>query len=87
MKDIDKNSLNEALARNTLDDIPAPKSNAKEIIGLTKNSGRITGYQRRTPYRLCHIWNSESHQATARICTRDSLSPQAHRYKDSTLRL
>ena len=45
MKDIDKNSLNEALARNTLDDIPAPKSNAKEIIGLTKNSGRLTGYQ------------------------------------------
>ena len=37
MKDIDKNSLDEALARNTLDDIPAPKSNAKEIIGLTKN--------------------------------------------------
>ena len=43
--------------------------------------------KRRTPYRLCHIWSSESRQETARICTRDSLSPQAHRYKDSTLRL
>ena len=45
MKDIDKDTLDEALARNTLDDIPTPKSDAKEIIGLVKNSGRITGYQ------------------------------------------
>lgn len=45
MKDIDKNVLDEALARNTLDDIPQAKSDAKEIIGLVKNSGRITGYQ------------------------------------------
>ena len=35
----------EALARNTLDDIPSAKSDAKEIIGLVKSSGRITGYQ------------------------------------------
>lgn len=45
MKDIDKDILSEALARNTLDDIPEAKSNAKEIVGLVKNSGRITGYQ------------------------------------------
>ena len=38
-------TLGEALARNTLDDIPQPKSDAKEIVGLVKSSGRITGYQ------------------------------------------
>ncbi len=45
MKDIDKNILSEALARNTLDDIPKAKSDAKEIVGLVKHSGRIAGYQ------------------------------------------
>lgn len=45
MKDTDKNILSEALAMNTLDDIPTPKNNAKEIVGLVKSSGRITGYQ------------------------------------------
>lgn len=45
MKEIDKNTLGEALAMNTLDDIPTPKNDAKEIVGLVKNSGRITGYQ------------------------------------------
>ena len=45
MKNIDKNLLDETLARNTLDDIPTPKNDAKEIVGLTKSSGRITGYQ------------------------------------------
>lgn len=45
MKDIDKDTLTEALARNTLDDIPTPKSDAKEIVGLVKSSGRVTGYQ------------------------------------------
>lgn len=34
-----------ALARNTLDEIPQPKSDAKDIIGLVKHSGRISGYQ------------------------------------------
>ena len=34
-----------ALARNTLDEIPQPKSDAKEITGLIKHSGRISGYQ------------------------------------------
>ena len=45
MKNIDKDTLTEALARNTLDDIPHPKSDAKEIVGLVKNGGRINGYQ------------------------------------------
>lgn len=34
-----------ALAKNTLDDIPTPKSDAKDIVGLVKSSGKITGYQ------------------------------------------
>lgn len=42
---IDKETLGEALAMNTLDDIPTPADNAKEIVGLVKSSGRITGYQ------------------------------------------
>lgn len=37
--------LTEALARNTLDNIPTPNSDAKEIVGLVKSSGRVTGYQ------------------------------------------
>lgn len=45
MKNIDKATLGEALAMNTLDNIPEAKSDAKEIVGLVKNSGRITGYQ------------------------------------------
>lgn len=45
MKNNDKDMLNDALARNTLDDIPTPKSDAKEIVGLVKSSGRVTGYQ------------------------------------------
>lgn len=39
------NDFTAALARNTLDDIPQPKSNAKEIVGLIKSSGRVSGYQ------------------------------------------
>lgn len=45
MKDMDKDTLGEALARNTLDDIPQAKGDAREIVGLVKASGRITGYQ------------------------------------------
>lgn len=45
MKNIDKATLGEALATNTLDDIPEAKSDAKEIVGLVKSSGRVTGYQ------------------------------------------
>ena len=33
-----------SLAMNTLDDIPTPNGNAKDIVGLVKSSGRITGY-------------------------------------------
>ena len=33
------------LVKNTLDQIPYPSSNAKRIIGLVKEGGRITGYQ------------------------------------------
>lgn len=38
-------SLGATLAYATLDDIPTPKADAKEIVGLVKSSGRITGYQ------------------------------------------
>ena len=33
------------LVKNTLDQIPLAKDNAKRIIGLVKEGGRITGYQ------------------------------------------
>ena len=33
------------LAKNTLDQIPQANANAKRIVGLVKESGRITGYQ------------------------------------------
>jgi hypothetical protein len=39
------NELSEALAKNTLDDIPTPKPNAKKITGLIKQSGKIKGYR------------------------------------------
>ena len=31
--------------KNTLDQIPQPSTNAKRIVGLVKEGGRITGYQ------------------------------------------
>lgn len=31
--------------KNTLDEIPQPKSDAKEIVGLVKESGKVTGYK------------------------------------------
>lgn len=37
--------LTAALAKNTLDEIPKPKSDAKEIVGLIRHSGKIDGYQ------------------------------------------
>ena len=43
--DMNKKDLGAQLAYAALDDVPAPKSDAKEIVGLVKNSGRITGYQ------------------------------------------
>lgn len=33
------------LAYAALDNIPTPKADAKEIVGLVKSGGRITGYQ------------------------------------------
>lgn len=36
---------NEINIKNTLDNIPTPKDNAKTIIGLIKSEGKVTGYQ------------------------------------------
>lgn len=33
------------LVKNTLDHIPQPAANAKQIVGLVKEGGKITGYQ------------------------------------------
>ena len=33
------------LVKNTLDQIPQANANAKQIVGLVKEGGRITGYQ------------------------------------------
>lgn len=35
----------QALVRQTLDQIPQANANAKKIVGLVKEGGRITGYQ------------------------------------------
>ena len=35
--------LSSALAKNTLDQIPSPKSDAREIVGLVKHGGKIDG--------------------------------------------
>ena len=40
----DKN-LGSELAKASLDQIPTPKTDAKEIVGLLKSNGRISGYQ------------------------------------------
>lgn len=37
--------MSAALAKNTLDEIPKAKSDAREIVGLVKHSGKIDGYQ------------------------------------------
>lgn len=37
--------LGSALAMNALDSIPNPNANAKSIVALVKESGRVTGYQ------------------------------------------
>lgn len=42
---MDKKDLGAQLAYAALDDVPTPKSDAKEIVCLVKSSGRITGYQ------------------------------------------
>lgn len=41
----DRKELGAELAFAALDDVPTPKADAKEIVGLVKSSGRITGYQ------------------------------------------
>ncbi len=41
----DNKDFGAALAYNALDEVPEPKADAKEIVGLVKTSGRITGYQ------------------------------------------
>lgn len=40
-----KNLASKNLAYAALDEIPTPKADAKEIVGLVKSSGKITGYQ------------------------------------------
>ena len=42
----DKKDFGAQLAYAALDDVPTPKANAKEIVGLVKSGGRISGYQR-----------------------------------------
>ena len=38
-------SIGPELAMSALDEIPEVKSDARDIVGLVKSSGRITGYQ------------------------------------------
>ncbi len=40
-----KNEFGSELAYAALDEVPTPKADAKEIVGLVKSSGRVTGYQ------------------------------------------
>ena len=42
---MDKNNFGKELSKQTLDQIPQANSNAKRIVGLVKESGRITGYK------------------------------------------
>lgn len=37
--------MNNINIKNTLDEIPKAKSNAKSIVGLVKDSGRVIGYK------------------------------------------
>ncbi len=41
----ENHNLGAELAYNALDEVPQPKSDAKEITGLLKSGGKITGYQ------------------------------------------
>ena len=43
--DTNKKDLGAKLAYAALDNVPTPKADAKEIVGLVKSSGRISGYQ------------------------------------------
>lgn len=42
---IDNKNIGSKLAYAALDEVPSPKADAKEIVGLVKSSGRIRGYQ------------------------------------------
>ncbi len=42
---INKKESGANLAYAALDEVPEPKSDAKEVVGLVKTSGRVTGYQ------------------------------------------
>ena len=42
---MDNNNFGQKLAKQTLDQIPQANANAKRIVGLVKEGGRITGYQ------------------------------------------
>ena len=42
---MDNNNFGQELIKQTLDQIPKANPNAKQIVGLVKESGRITGYQ------------------------------------------
>lgn len=41
----EKNEMRSQLPYAALDEVPNPKSDAKEIVGLVKSSGKISGYQ------------------------------------------
>ena len=41
----DRKEIGAELAYAALDDVPTPQADAKEIIGLVKSSGKITGYR------------------------------------------
>ena len=41
----DKKDLGTMLAYAALDEVPKPKADAKEIVGLVKQGGKISGYQ------------------------------------------
>lgn len=43
--DSDQKDLGAKLAYAALDEVPETKADAKEIVGLVKSSGKITGYQ------------------------------------------
>ena len=42
---MDNKNFGQELAKQTLEQIPQANANAKHIIGLVKEGGRITGYQ------------------------------------------
>lgn len=45
VNDSKKKDMGAQLAYAALDEVPTPKADAKEIVGLVKSSGRISGYQ------------------------------------------